>query len=119
MIAGDGVTDQSEPELIEPAPPALASHISAQRDRLIDFRVGERFALAFIPTPAPEDARLAAQLLLEIDSNAVFDSPLTAMRLNVGDGLMARQERVNSIAVAPHIGVIDVGEQTHASRGLR
>src|SRR5262249_15902240 len=80
VIAGEGVAAPGEADLIELAPPALPFQVRAQFDRLIDLRVSEGFMFTFVPAPTPKNARLAAQLLFEVDPEAVLHAPLKAVR---------------------------------------
>src|SRR5579859_3027464 len=111
MVARDAIGDEGEAGAIEFAVPALAAGAQADERGLVVLGVSEGFVAAFIPAPAGEDAEPVIQGLLEIDAETVFDGGLQRMRDDFGNGSEAGLKIFDGLAIAAHVGVIDVGEE--------
>src|SRR5262245_18704682 len=68
---------------------------------------------SFIPPGARVDLHVLAQLLLSIKKETVFLSALSAMGLDVGLRISSFKKRINSLAIAAHICMVQISEETH------
>src|SRR6516225_2915291 len=72
----DATGDKDDACAIEIAMPVRPLGKAADFHALVVFRVGERLMLTFVPSPATEDPHIAAQFLLKVEAEAIFDGPL-------------------------------------------
>src|SRR5262249_41701364 len=68
---------------------------------------------SFIPPGAGVDLHVLGQLLLSIKKETVFLSALSAMSLDRGLRIPSFKKRINSLAIAAHVGMVDIREKTH------
>src|SRR5713226_9142495 len=111
LVARDSIGDERQAGAIDFAVPSFAAGAQAEQGGCVDFGIGEGFVAAFIPAPAGEDAEPVVQRLLDVGSEAVLDGGLQGVGGNFGNGSEAGLKSVNSLAIAAHVGVIDVSEQ--------
>src|SRR5262249_54699872 len=96
----------------------LAAQVRSPFNRTVYFSVGERFVAAVVPAPSAKDAESVCDFLLKIRSKPILDGALVAMGGDVGSGIGSGAECIDRLAVAAHIGVVDVGEQTQDAFSL-
>src|SRR5260370_783038 len=73
MIIREAISRKRDTDFVLFASPAVSFQIKSQLHGVIDFRVGERFVVAFIPTVSAKESYLLRSLLLEVDAKAVLD----------------------------------------------
>src|SRR5437016_2916344 len=95
-----------------PSPP---TERHSSRDQPVDRRERETFGLAVIPAEAPEDSHILRQLLLGVQSEAVFQGSIAAGRGHLWC-LAARLPQPYRLAIIPGVGVVEVMQQAHRSR---
>src|SRR5262245_16818745 len=67
---------------------------------------------SFIPSGARADLKALRQLLLSIKTETVFLSPLAAMDFDIGLGIASFKERINSLAIAAHVCMVQITQKT-------
>src|SRR5208282_97208 len=115
MPVRDFVADERHPEAVARAIPQRAANIAAECDRLVHFRVVERFMLAFVPTGAHESANIVGKFLVGVDAEAVLQIVLHPM---VGDFRLRRfsgLEQIDRFVIVAHVGEIGEREQSNGS----
>src|SRR5215467_13971149 len=87
----DRIGDKHRAKLVELAAPAVARKIAAQLNRLVDFCVGVRLMLAFVPSKAAEGACILRDLLFKVHAESVLDRGSERMRGDFGARSFSRK----------------------------
>jgi len=124
MVGFDGVGDDGEADLVDGAMPAGSGVVTGEFDGLVDFRVGEGFVLALVPSEAAGDAEILGNFLLGVEAHAVFKRAVFFVEGDGGDGdsvlrgVRAIEEVVDGFAVGAHVGIVGVEEDARGAFGL-
>src|SRR5271156_2631718 len=119
MSRHDLVGDEHHACAIVLAPPLVSFAEEPGLHRVIHFRVCERLIAAVTPSHAPENAQVRRKLLLEIKFKAVFFAALPASGDNIRDRTLPVQKDLVGLFVIPHIGDIQVAEETHRAGAMQ
>ncbi len=111
VVARDSVGHEGEAGAIEPSAPAHSTGPEAEQDGFVRLGVGVRFLAALVPAPAAEDTQPVVEGLLEVCAETVLDRGLQRMGGDVRGRRQAGAEIVDGLAIAAHVGVINVGEE--------
>src|SRR5215510_14980972 len=74
--------------------------------------------MTFVPPQASEQSDASSNLLFDVETEAVFHSPLLSSRFDVWQAHSAALKSLYSFAIAAHIRVIPIGEQANGARPL-
>src|SRR5260370_1565775 len=118
VVARDSVGHEGEAGAIEPSAPAHSTGPEAEQDGFVRLGVGVRFLAALVPAPAAEDTQPVVEGLLEVRAETVLDRGLQRMGGDVPGRRQAGAELVDGLAIAAHVAVINVGEETQDAFAL-
>src|SRR3989442_1912334 len=74
--------------------------------------------MTFVPPQATEQRYAFSNLLFDVESEAIFHSPLLSSRLDVGQTHAAALKSLYRFTIAAHIRVIPVSQQANGARAL-
>src|SRR5438094_3986086 len=94
--------------------PSLACNIAADSGVPVHLGVCERFVAAVVPAEPSIDARVRRQGLFGVETESIFQPPLHTMGLDVGHRIAPRKKTIDGFAIASHIGVVHIGEETQS-----
>src|SRR5215813_12981654 len=112
MIARDTIAYKRRTSSVKLSMPDAPIQTRTDLGRVVHLRVCERLVMSFIPTRTSEQSNSFSNWLLDVDAEAVLHSTLLPMGLYVGCSIHAGQEPINCFAVAAHVCVIRIGEQS-------